>query len=487
MTALGKGERFYVNFDDPERGIIGDPVDAAPAHDDALPAFPGLSFVADVKERDASHVKPPSAPTFKSTPTGFPAHKKRTRVSAFKQRRDAATKEPSDHTSTSAEAAVAPPTSTPSPQKTAVPEAPTASRDDESAEDTERRQIDEENRKRLAAMTPEEIEAERQELFASLNPSFIQKLLARANIDEGSNEQMFPPATDPPQAEIQKNTSTEPKPPKPAKKVTFEEPEEPKEPKQSSEPTQTDSAEADSPQLQAAPEGSLPPAPSIHFPRPPQPHELDPNSPNFLQELHEKYFPDLDADPTSLSWAAPLPTPDSAADKQSPYHPSLRSVAAKDIRFDFNGALIPPKRARDMPVTLGLHHHGDAPEAAGYTIPELGLLARSKVPAQRCMAFQTLGRILFRLGRGEFGVEGTINVDGPEVLREGHEEELEQQNEGDMAMLASGLWECIEENRVVDTLSEEVNRQSGHLTAKTFAEEALWYWRKGGGRKRRAV
>ncbi|GME42964.1 RNA polymerase II-associated protein 1 [Neofusicoccum parvum] len=482
MAALGKGERFYVNFDDPERGIIGDRVDAAP-HDDALPAFPGLSFVADVKERSASDVKPPSAPSFKSTSTGFPAHKKRTRISAFRQQRSAAAKESADHTSTSAKLAAAPSAPVPATHRTASPPATDTLQEENSAEDVERRQIDEENRRRLSEMTPEEIEAERQELFASLNPGFIQKLLARANIDEGSNERSFPSATDPLQAKTQTGITTEPKPAKPVKKVTFEEPE----PEPSPEPVETDDIPGNSSNFEAAPEGSLPPAPAIHFPRPPQPPELDPNSPNFLQELHEKYFPDLDADPNSLTWAAPLPTPDSEADKQSPYHPSLRSLAAKDIRFDFNGALIPPKKARDMPVTLGLHHHGEAPEAAGYTIPELALLARSKVPAQRCMAFQMLGRILFRLGRGEFGIEGTIQVDGPEVLREGHEEELERQNESDMSMLASGLWDCIEENRVIDTLSEEVNKQSGHLTAKTFAEEALWYWRKGGGRKKRAV
>ncbi|KAL0260599.1 hypothetical protein SLS55_004289 [Diplodia seriata] len=486
MSALGKGERFYVNFDDPERGIIGDPVESAQAHDDALPVFPGLSFVADVKERDTSEVRPPAAPSFKSTSTGFPAHKKRTRVSAFKQQRNAA-KDPSGQPGQDSEPAApsaAPPVPAAPVREKAPPLVPATAEDGVSAEEIERRQIDEDNRKRLAAMTPEEIEAERQELFSSLNPGFIQRLLARANIDEGSNERSFPSATNLPQTETPPSKSTEPKSPKTAKKVTFEEP---KAPEPSTDSAGNDMAKDVGVDTGAAPEGSLPAAPTIHFPRPSQPPELDPNDPNFLQDLHDKYFPDLAADPQSLLWAAPLPTPGSEADKQSPYHPSLRSLDAKDIRFGFNGAIIPPKVARDMSVSLGLHHHGEAPEAAGYTIPELALLARSKVPAQRCMAFQTLGRILFRLGRGEFGVEGTISVEGPEVLQEGHEDELERQNEKDMSMLARGLWECVEEHRVIDTLSEEVNKQSGHLTAKTFAEEALWNWRKGGGRKKRAV
>ncbi|OJD35586.1 transcription factor [Diplodia corticola] len=492
MSVPAKGERFYVNFDDPERGIVGDRVDAAQAHDDARPVFSGLSFVADVKERDTSEVKPPAAPSSKSTSTGFPAHKKRTRISAFKQQRNAAkgpSSQPGQNSEFTAPApAAAPPAPAASVKENVPPPAPATPKDDASAEEIERRQIDEDNKKRLAAMTPEEIEAERQELFSSLNPAFIQRLLARANIDEGSNERSFPSTTNLPQTEIPPSTSTEPKSPKVAKKVTFEEPEAPK---PSTDSTKADDiandAAVDMSKLEAAPEGSPPAAPAIHFPRPLKPPELDPNDPNFLQDLHDKYFPDLAADPQSLLWAAPLPTPGSEADRQSPYHPSLRSLDAKDVRFGFNGAIIPPKLARDMAVNLGLHHHGEAPEAAGYTIPELALLARSKVPAQRCMAFQTLGRILFRLGRGEFGIEGTISVEGPEVLREGHEDELERQNEKDMSMLARGLWECVEEHRVIDTLSEEVNKQSGHLTAKTFAEEALWNWRKGGGRKKRAV
>jgi hypothetical protein len=53
--------------------------------------------------------------------------------------------------------------------------------------------------------------------------------------------------------------------------------------------------------------------------------------------------------------------------------------------------------------------------------------------------------------------------------------------------MASGLWSCIEEGRVVETMTEEANKTKGHLTARTFAQEALWNWRRGGGRTRHAV
>ena len=42
---------------------------------------------------------------------------------------------------------------------------------------------------------------------------------------------------------------------------------------------------------------------SIHFPAPPQPPDLDPNDPHFLQNLHSKYFPNLPTIPvTSHGW-----------------------------------------------------------------------------------------------------------------------------------------------------------------------------------------
>lgn len=103
-----------------------------------------------------------------------------------------------------------------------------------------------------------------------------------------------------------------------------------------------------------------------------------------------------------------------------------------------------------------------APEAAGYTIPELAHLSRSAFPAQRAIAYQTVGRILYRLGRGDFGQEGT---EGEELYR--------------------GLWKCVEEGRVLDTLIAEAGMEEGkgHRTCKILAMEAVWLWRKGGGKK----
>jgi hypothetical protein len=210
-----------------------------------------------------------------------------------------------------------------------------------------------------------------------------------------------------------------------------------------------------------------PPDGSVHFPRPPSAPELDPNSDTFLDELHEKYFPTLSHDPSKLAWMIPATDEENAT-----YDPSQSTLTPADLRFNFKGALIPPSVANSLSTDLGLHHHGEAPSAAGYTIPELARLSRSSFAAQRCIAFQTLGRILYRLGIGEFGNENDMDVHGPD---------------GERAKMAKGLWEAVEESRVVESLTEEAKKEIGHQTSIAMAQEAVWNWRRGGGRQRKAV
>ena len=473
--AFAVGERFYVDLDsDQEEG-------SRVENKRPVPAPPLTDFIGDIKERTPTAAKPPAAPTLKGNATGFPAHKKRVKTSASKQQRPLRTNGPPDASILNATSAGA---IQPSHGAT--------------FEDTERRKIDEENKQRIAEMSPEEIERERQELFEGLSPGLIQRLLARANLDDGRNEQDF-------DSYIPTADSQAPKVGPTTRKVTFDisniselsnarAQEEPattttttgKPTKRLQSPEPSSQAKATS-----TDEAAEPPPPSIHFPLPPQPPEIDPSSPSFLTDLHDKYFPNLPYDPSSLAWMTPV----DASDTSSPYHPSQRSLSADQLRFSFRGTLLAPRRAREIPVTKGLHHHADAPEAAGYTIPELARLARSKVAAQRCVAYQTLGRILYRLGKGEFGEEsgeGQQKVDGPaQVVRDpdsgGREGAREGEEDEGASAMATGLWECIEEGRVLDTLMEEAGKESGHLTARTYAQEALWNWRRGGGRKRKAV
>lgn len=464
-----------------------------PPEQNGSPPPLSTSFVGDILERTSAPANPPSAPTFKPNTTGFPEHKKRmNRVSAFKQQRAGR----NDVSFTSQD------------KKTPVPE---PSRGTEAGPKTERERIDEENKQRLAEMSAEEIEQERKELLSMLSPSLVEKLLKKSDINDASNEKdwdrILPSSTQVDEPEISAALK-----PTSAKKVSFDTPSDATKPaaplttsQKSSTPitsTSTDSSsseeESQTPaalQSESATQNADEPLPEvgqIHFPTPPQPPPLDPSDPNFLKDLHDKYFPSMPYDPASMSWMTPI----DPSDTSSPYHPSKQALNASELRFDFKGTLLAPNTARNLPTNLGLHHHADAPEAAGYTIPELAVLARSQVAAQRCVAYQTLGRILYRLGKGEFGREkesrGAPNV---RIARDPNQEDEEGERELEIAdtpaeaasAMATGLWNCVAECKVLETLNEEAAKERGHLTARTFAQEALWNWRRGGGRKRGAV
>jgi RNA polymerase II-associated protein 1 len=221
-----------------------------------------------------------------------------------------------------------------------------------------------------------------------------------------------------------------------------------------------------SPSLDPIPDALLPEPENTHFPKPPAVSDLDPNSDTFLDDLHAKYFPNLAHDPSKLDWMKPASKDETPSyDLSTPIHASL-------VRFSFKGKIIPPDASSSIPTDVGLHHHGDAPDAAGYTISELGSLARSIFPAQRCIAIQTLGRILYRLGKGEFGDPSKMGGEGPEKQR---------------ALLAQGLWQEIDKARVTNTLSEWANKDKGHRTSIALAQEAVWNWQQGGGWKMQSV
>ncbi|KAI8153868.1 hypothetical protein K4K49_005135 [Colletotrichum sp. SAR 10_70] len=404
----------------------------------------GTLLVGDIVEKDTKPAKPVVFDDFDATPTGFPAHKKRTRVSAFKQQRQG--KDVSGaQAATSALAANA----------SEAKKTEDGSSSKSEFETAERRRIDRENQQKLDDMTPEEIARERRELLSSLDPSLIQRLLGRANIDEQHGPNPF----DPPVA----NETKAEKPSAPAPEIKVEDTSAPPKPKPAPRAAPTEAKEkaasVDENKAPAAPPADLFPMndqpDKTHFPAAPALPDLDPSHPDFLQTLHEKFFPNLPADPSKLAWMAPIPTADSPADRESPYYPGQSSLPIANLRFDFRGGLIPPRLSRSIPVSKGLHHHGLAPEAAGYTIEELSIYARSAVPAQRCIAFQTLGRILYRLGKGEWGT-------------------------GEEDQLARGIWSSVQEGRILESLAEAAIVEGGHRGSRAYATEALWLFEKGG-------
>jgi hypothetical protein len=75
------------------------------------------------------------------------------------------------------------------------------------------------------------------------------------------------------------------------------------------------------------------------------------------------------------------------------------------------------------------------------------------------MAFQTLGRILYRLGLGEWGK----SEDDP---------------------IAMGVWGAVKKGRVLDSLTEAAMTEGGHRGSRAYATEALWLFEKGGWREK---
>ncbi|NXG68404.1 RPAP1 protein, partial [Baryphthengus martii] len=90
-----------------------------------------------------------------------------------------------------------------------------------------------------------------------------------------------------------------------------------------------------------------------------------------------------------LQWMKDLPSP-----RQK------KTEKGMQARFSLKGELIPADA--DLPTHLGLHHHGEEAERAGYSLQELFHLSRSQVIQQRTLALQVLGRIVQKARAGEF-------------------------------------------------------------------------------------
>ena len=448
------GERFILDLDEENKN--GVPHAGSPPDLSSLSvSSPSLNLMGDIQERQPTSIPAPPKPP--SSTTGFPQHKKRSRPSAFKRQRD----------------------------KNVVSSPLSAMPQESSTMDKEKQAINDENRQRLESMSPAQIEEERAELISSIDPSLLQRFLRRARIDEHD-----PTIDKPTTIDIQNHERVKPK-----KSVSFADM---SESSATSPPPPSPSAIPSNPIIEDLPPRQPPedlhpaseyPSTSfqIHFPKPTS-HQnsmpnLDPSSPSFLSDLQSHYFPDLSHDPSLITWLQPPSTDsDDPESSISAYHPAsdAQAVVPSAVRFSLLGTPLAPATSLSLPTTLGLHHHGRDPHAAGYTIPELAILGRSTFPAQRCIAWQVIGRILFRLGKGQFGVPGSTLVDG--------------------------LWDVIEHEAVVaGMLAEADGSDSGasssvgtgdkdvsdrpipggafgkHASASAWAVEGVWLWQMGGG------
>ena len=426
-TMALRGQRFELDLD-------ADDFTPTPVTEKSPVSRDSPSLIGEIKERDPAAAPAPPKP--KASRTGFPEHTKRTHFSAFKKQKarqhDSLPLLSPQHADSSQ---TLPTRSQPSDQAIAHQLGRKHGYDFETQE---KAKISDENNRRIAAMSDEEIDDARAELMANLNPALIERLLKRANIDDDNLVKSRLP-----EDQVRGDGHGEPASTEAQDEHGMQ------------DQTPATSGEAEG-QPHSNPQHGIPTTHSIHFPVPPRPASsfvpLDPDSPAFLADLKTHYFPDTPHDPSSLSW---LRNPTTEENEESPYNPARDNYSTAQLRFSFTGTIIPPAESLEISVDKGLHHHGLAPSSAGYTIPELAILSRSTLPNQRCISYQVMGRILYRLGRGDFGPRGS---------------ELQE-----------GLWSVVENERVIEIMMGEANRVGGHVSAKTYATEALWLWQRGGG------
>ncbi|EFI27216.1 cytoplasmic protein [Coprinopsis cinerea okayama7 len=152
------------------------------------------------------------------------------------------------------------------------------------------------------------------------------------------------------------------------------------------------------PQPMAVPDSSEPK--KEHAPNNTEEKEPEEGTPEYIRR---RYFPQVPASDPSIEWMM-AKSDDSTNDSS--------------IRFDLQGAPIPPDLRSKLPTHLGLHHHAEGSHA-GYTLDDIFLLSRSTVPAQRAAMFTVISGICERLCKMAHGQ----SVPGLEELK-GKEEEL---------------------------------------------------------------
>ncbi|CAJ0756808.1 11216_t:CDS:2 [Entrophospora sp. SA101] len=116
-------------------------------------------------------------------------------------------------------------------------------------------------------------------------------------------------------------------------------------------------------------------------------------------KMKEKFFSDVSFESEKLEWMG---------GGTAPYIPTKNDPHAAFFRFDFSGNII--EKNIEVPTYMGLHHHGDEPDRAGYTISELLHLTRSVVPSQKIIPLNIIGRIMRKVRKGLYGFENSKGI-----------------------------------------------------------------------------
>jgi RNA polymerase II-associated protein 1 len=255
-------------------------------------------------------------------------------------------------------------------------------------------EIDRENRKKLAEMSEEEILELQRSLQASLPAGLQKKLLQKDNAEQQSKSNIPTPS--------KSRVQTNPVPPKPK---------------------------------------SSKPKTSI------------PDDEKSFDEHLRTFFPPKETSVSQPEWTLPVhPAEETFYSTPDPSVPS-----ASTMRFSLQGKYIPATTSHSLPTHLGLHHHSLDPGAAGYTLSELAILARSVQPSQKCIALKIMGIVLADIARGEY----TWDV-------------------------AEALWDEIEREKVIEILlnvAKGGRESGGNRSVQRYAEDAVTKWVDAGGPK----
>lgn len=361
------------------------------------------------------------------------------------------------------------------PQKTVPKEEPKLS---------EAQKIHEENLKKIAELTEEQIEEEKADLLGALDPKLIQSLLKRTQershhhdhaegydgwVGGGKNGVVLPHLDS---DDVNKALGV--KSVKFADVVEHDEPHGPNEQEdevvnQFNENEDSEDDEVAPEGYQIVPESDIESGPDVHFPKPRVVRDdptMDINDPGFLDQMHEKYYPDLPKETRKLAWMQPSKT----LAKPTMYG------SVSEMRFDFRGDLVPLETESGPTSAIsGLHHHLSDPQLAGYSLPELARFTRSSVAAQRSIGIQTLGRILHKLGLHEYGISPV----GADDETPAFEEQLVEMK----SQLETMIWDQIDKLQILESITEASDEKfTKNLSVRNYALEALWLWKQGGGR-----
>lgn len=75
---------------------------------------------------------------------------------------------------------------------------------------------------------------------------------------------------------------------------------------------------------------------------------------------------------------------------------AMKPASDEGPRFDLTGTPLSAAEAAKLPTHLGLHHHGASPDLAGYTLSEIVHLCYSTVPSQRITMLGVLAKVIRR-------------------------------------------------------------------------------------------